>query len=201
MNQEISHHQYLALDALATFFYQEIDLPKEKFELIRPLFEEEDVPKGSLLIRQEGYSKRILFLRRGYVRCYFSNGKKEFTHWVYWKGHIINDIPSFYNLRPSKWNFMTLSDCQFFAISQENYQKINHIFPDWDSYEKRFIIKFFSVLENRISTFLSMNSRERYESLFEQHPQLFNRIPLVYIASMLGMAPETLSRIRSKAIS
>ena len=40
---------------------------------------------------------------------------------------------------------------------------------------------------------------ERYETLLETNPQLLHRAHLKHIASFLGMAPETLSRLRSKA--
>jgi CRP-like cAMP-binding protein len=39
---------------------------------------------------------------------------------------------------------------------------------------------------------------ERYQSLLQQTPQMLERVPLAYIASYLGISPETLSRIRSR---
>ncbi len=52
------------------------------------------------------------------------------------------------------------------------------------------------ILEDRIFQFLSMSSEARYKALFEQQPELFNQVPLQYLASMIEMTPETFSRIR-----
>jgi DNA-binding Lrp family transcriptional regulator len=43
-----------------------------------------------------------------------------------------------------------------------------------------------------------MSSMDKYLVLLEQDPQLFQRIPLTYIASFLGISRETLSRLRAK---
>jgi hypothetical protein len=67
--------------------------------------------------------------------------------------------------------------------------------------EKQFIAKCFLVLEDRVFSFLSLSSEERYNLLFESKKELFNQVPLNYIASMLGMTPETLSRIRKRQVS
>ncbi len=44
-----------------------------------------------------------------------------------------------------------------------------------------------------------MTAEQRYNLLFEGHRDIFNQVPLQYIASMLGMTPETISRIRQEA--
>ena len=54
------------------------------------------------------------------------------------------------------------------------------------------------VLEDRIVQHLSMSAEERFNQLFNTNPALLNEVPLQYVASMLGMTPETLSRIRKK---
>ncbi|WP_229239031.1 hypothetical protein [Emticicia sp. C21] len=64
-----------------------------------------------------------------------------------------------------------------------------------------FIAKCFTMLEDRIFSHLSMTAEERYNFFFQNNKELFNQVPLQYIASMLGMTPETFSRIRRKAIS
>ena len=53
-------------------------------------------------------------------------------------------------------------------------------------------------MEERIFTHLSMTTEERYLHFFENNKELFRQAPLQYIASMLGMTPETFSRIRNK---
>ena len=72
--------------------------------------------------------------------------------------------------------------------------------PKWVELEKMFITKCFSILEDRILQHLSLSAEERYNQLFEFNKELFNVVPLQYLASMLGMAPETLSRIRKKSM-
>ncbi len=56
----------------------------------------------------------------------------------------------------------------------------------------------FIQLEDRIFSHLSLNAEERYHQFFENNKELFNQVPLQYLASMLGMSPETFSRIRNK---
>lgn len=49
----------------------------------------------------------------------------------------------------------------------------------------------------RESAFLVENATERYLSFRKHYPKLSERVPLRYIATYLGITPESLSRIRS----
>jgi hypothetical protein len=53
-------------------------------------------------------------------------------------------------------------------------------------------------LEDKVYFSQMMSSMDKYLVLLEQDPQLFQRIPLTYIASFLGISRETLSRLRAK---
>jgi CRP-like cAMP-binding protein len=72
------------------------------------------------------------------------------------------------------------------------------VVPKWPEIEKTFIARCFTVLEDRVMTHLSLTAEERYEAFFQYNPELFNTAPSQYLASMLGMTPETFSRIRKK---
>jgi CRP-like cAMP-binding protein len=37
---------------------------------------------------------------------------------------------------------------------------------------------------------------DRYNEMLKENPEIFQRVPLVHIASYLGITPESLSRIR-----
>lgn len=52
-----------------------------------------------------------------------------------------------------------------------------------------------SMLEREIDL-LTSSPFERYNRILERSPQVFQEIPLKYIASYLRMTPETLSRLR-----
>ncbi|WP_052315400.1 hypothetical protein [Emticicia oligotrophica] len=66
--------------------------------------------------------------------------------------------------------------------------------------EKLFIVQCFMVLKERILKHLSLSAEEHYEQLFAFKKELFNQVPLQYLASMLGMTPENFSRIRKKVL-
>jgi len=93
-----------------------------------------------------------------------------------------------------------LVDTELYTITKNDYKKIGDIVSKWNELEKIFIIKCFTILEDRIFSFLSMSAEERYNFFFENNRELFNQVPLQYIASMLGMTPETFSRIRKKQL-
>ena len=91
-----------------------------------------------------------------------------------------------------------LTDTTVYTLTHSNYQQLRVKVPEWDNYEKLFLIKLMSGLENRVYTLLSMSAEERYQYLYASDSNMFNELPLQYLASMLGMTPETLSRIRAK---
>lgn len=39
---------------------------------------------------------------------------------------------------------------------------------------------------------------QRYEKLIKERPELIQKVPQKYLASLIGITPESLSRIRSK---
>ncbi|MEL7003638.1 MAG: cyclic nucleotide-binding protein, partial [Bacteroidota bacterium] len=72
---------------------------------------------------------------------------------------------------------------------------------NWNEIEKWFLAKCFMSIEDRIFSLISMSAEERYTYFLQTKPELLRQVPLQYIASILGMTPETLSRIRRKIIS
>ncbi|MEL6720410.1 MAG: cyclic nucleotide-binding protein, partial [Bacteroidota bacterium] len=123
------------------------------------------------------------------------------TQWIGSPNYFAADLRSLIFNQPTRWNMQALTNCQLYTISSENYRKIGKLVPEWETLEKNFIAKCFITLEERVFSFLSMTAEERYLALHEQDSQLFNLVPLHYLASMLGMTPETLSRIRKKLTS
>ena len=157
--------------------------------------------KGDYFLRKGKPSDRLAFLQSGILREFLDVDEKEITKWISTKGYFIVDLGSFVFNQPSRWNIQALTDCELFIIDTNDYHKLSEIVPQWLALEKLFITKCFTILEDRVLQHLSMSAEERFNQLFQFNKELFNIVPLQYLASMLGMAPETLSRLRKKKMT
>lgn len=165
---------------------------------ISTFFKPTVLKKGDYFLKTGNRSDRLGFVQSGIIREFIHNDDKEVTKWISTKGYFVVDLASFIFQLPARWNIQALTDCELYVIDNKDYLKIGQVLPRWASLEKLFIAKCFTVLEDRIITHLSMTAEERYKQLFHFNPALFNQVPLQYLASMLGMTPETLSRLRKK---
>lgn len=57
-------------------------------------------------------------------------------------------------------------------------------------------IKRLSVLQKRVIMLMSASAIQRYEHFEQTYPDIIQRVPQKMVASFLGIAPETLSKIR-----
>ena len=165
---------------------------------ISSFFKPNTLKKGDYFLKRGRYCDKLGFVQTGIVREFVSVDDKEVTKWISTKGYFVVDLSSFVFQQTARWNIQALTDCELYVIDHNDYQKIGHLIPTWTALEKLFIAKCFTVLEDRILQHLSMPAAERYNQLFNSNKELFNQVPLQYLASMLGMTPETLSRLRKK---
>lgn len=183
---------------LQSYLVDNFGFTHQEAELVISFFNTIELQKSEYLLRTNQKCNQLAFLEKGIIREYIQTDGKEITKWISTKGYFIVDLSSFLFDQPSRWNFQALTDCEFSTISKENYIKLGQQFPKWAALEKNFLAGCFIALENRIINHLSMTAEERYEYFFDNYKELFLSVPQQYLASMLGMTPETFSRIRKK---
>lgn len=173
----------------------------EELNQIGSFFRLTRLQKDDFFQKEGRYSDKLGFVKSGILREFTKINNKEITKWIATKNSFIVDISGFVFHQPAQWNLQAITDCEIYVLNKSDYPKIKEIIPDWDDLEKKFIVKCFNVLEDRVMMHISMSAEERYSHFFNSNKELFNLVPLQYIASMLGMTPETLSRLRNKVMN
>jgi len=174
-------------------------LNSQDLSVIQSYFREEQLGKNEIFTNSDEICNKLSIVKSGILRVFaLSEDGKEITQWLSTKDFFITDVMGFFFNQPSRWTIQAFTETELLTISKADYLKLCHEYPKWLEIEKRFIIKCFSMMEDRVFSHLSMTAEERYNQYFEQNKELFHQVPLQYIASVLGMTPETFSRIRRR---
>lgn len=185
---------------LSSYIQNFFGAAEDELNTISSLFHEISLEKDEFFLRKGRRSDRLGFLRSGIIREFVVIDEKEVTKWISTEGYFIVDLSGFMFQHPARWNLQALSPSELFVIELDDYRKLGKLVPRWTELEKLFLSRCFAVLEDRVLSHLSMSAEERYRQLFAYNKEIFNQVPLQYLASMLGMTPETFSRIRKKML-
>ncbi|MDB5016121.1 MAG: Crp/Fnr family transcriptional regulator [Mucilaginibacter sp.] len=189
------------MNELENYIHHYFSISPDDCKKVSALFKTETLNKGDFYLKSGKLCDKMSFIQQGILRIYVSQPGGEVTQWIGTGGFFITDISSFIFRNPSRFNVQALADTRLFTISHQQYLTLGTLVPKWNEFEKLFICSCFVMLENRVFDLISLSAEERYSQLFGQNRELFNQVPLQYLASMLGMTPETFSRIRRKMIS
>ncbi len=173
-------------------------LSNREVAFIRPYFQEEKLQKNEFFTQTDKTCDKLSFVKSGILRIYTLSDGKEITQWISTQNFLLTEVMGFFFNQPNRWAIQALTETELLSITKTNYLKLCQEFPKWNEIEKQLIMKCFMMMEDRIFSHLSMTAEERYELYFQQNKKLFNQVPLQYIASLLGMTAETLSRIRKR---
>ena len=103
---------------------------------------------------------------------------------------------SFISGEQALFNIQAIETSELILLSKENFQKVCETIPVFERFYRMLIQNAYVHSQKRISRIYKNSAEERYLNLIKEHPEIIQRIPQHYIASYLGIKPQSLSRIR-----
>jgi len=186
---------------LANCISEQVSITDTNLNDITAYFEPLNLEAGEKFAEPGRLCRKMAYIYSGVLRMYnFAEGK-EITLWIGSKNRFITDLRSFIHKEPGRWFIEAVEPAQLMTITRENHYSLIRKYHEWIEFDNRLLTSAYTIIEDRMFSHLYMSADERFNELFDTEPELFNKVPLKQIASMLAMTPETLSRLRAKKSS
>lgn len=157
--------------------------------------------KGERILDEGEVCRSMLYLEKGLTRQFYFKYDKDLTEHIAYEGGVVICLESYLKEEPTRLMIETLEPTIAWDIPKDKIEELalkDAEIGVW--YRKLFEA---SLIESQVKadTLRFEPVHERYNKLLQLHPEILKRAPLVYIASLLQMTPETLSRVRSASLN
>lgn len=181
---------------------QKTPLSEVDRQLLTIAFEPVLLPKHKIIEEEGKIPQYLYFIISGYLRLFHYNEKgDEITTHINCPPGFFTSYANFINQTKSSENVECITEAELLRITKSD---LDQLIAKSDAM-KSFSIAVFqdSILynETRATDLATLSAEQRYRKLIKNYPDILHNVPIQYIASFLGMKPESLSRIRRKIIN
>lgn len=173
-------------------------ISERSWKLIENITSFQTLKKGEALLRNGEVAKNLHFIAKGALRAFITDEEGNFYNKnLFLENYLAGSKVSLMLQTPSNFTIEALEDSIVININYKKYIEAINENDDLKNFyiahlERHWIIE----KEQREVALVMQNATERYVTLLEKHPDIADRVPLLHIASHLGITPTQLSRIR-----
>lgn len=165
---------------------------------LREFAELRSYEKNELIFTEGNISNEIYFVTKGCVRLFYNVDGSDKTAFFYTQGKFICAGESYtFNLSAIE-NYQALEDTELIVLSKVAIEELLAISSRFEVIARIATENELITCQKMIASFITKSAEERYVDLLNNQGELFQRVPQQYIASFLGVSPETLSRIKAR---
>ena len=177
------------------------ELSSREMDLIKRFFVQNTVSRNTVLEEQGKVPEFLYFVVSGYMRLflYDTEGEEQTTYLCTSKDFIAS-FSSLINRTKATENVECITDCELFKISYSDTKALITESEIFKEFSVKMFEKAISYSSVRANDLVMLTAEQRYQKILSEKPHFLQNVPLQYIASYLGMKPQSLSRIRKQAI-
>ncbi|GAB3796558.1 Crp/Fnr family transcriptional regulator [Spirosoma humi] len=177
---------------------QIIRLSEDEAHLIKQLFTEKKLKKGEHFLREGQVCHSVAMISAGLVRYYMNEDGNEGTYYFSREGEFVCDYESFLPQSPSNKNIQALEDTSLYLVSHAGLQRIYQGVEQGERLGRLAIEQVFVTVLQQLSSFYKDSPELRYQRFLTTFSAISQRVSQYYIASYVGIKPQSLSRIRKR---
>jgi CRP-like cAMP-binding protein len=153
--------------------------------------------KGEYFAREGTISKYLGFVDKGFLQYFVNLDGVEKTTYSVGPNNFAASLVSFLKQVPAKENIRAAINSELWVLDKQGLNHLQEKIPAFKSFYVELLEwQICCIDESRLDA-LILNAQQRYEKMIDKEPALIQQIPLQYLASILGVTPRHLSRIRN----
>ena len=157
------------------------------------------VHRGDLILEEGQICRYLYFLEEGLLRFFVWRDGRDVSKFFTAAPYCFTSQRSFTARQPARENIEALEDSILWRISQEDAFKLLEV-SAWSDFVRKLIQEVQFNTEEILEALQNETAESRYQKMLDNGDELLQRVPLKHLASYLGIAPQSLSRIRKKLL-
>lgn len=185
---------------LLAYIHELTSCSEESWALLQPVLTPMTFKKGAYLLQEGAVCNSLFYIDKGYCRSFYLKDGIEKNTAFYFEQDIATNINSFGSGEKSAYAIIACEPIHVVAFDKQKLFEVSRQVPEIEALGRKCIRRFATRQEEHANLFKLYTAQERYEWLEQHQPQMLQRISLTQLSSYLGIARETLSRIRKRRI-
>lgn len=180
---------------LRSFIKSQVHISDDDLQIILSHFQERTIDKDRFLIKKGQIVTSYYFIKSGGLRIYLDKYDKQITGWLAFPNDFFTELNSLKSGQPTLFNIQAIESSTLLSIDKSQMELLYKQFSSWQQFGRQIWENAFLKVINGILGYQTMTDEERYLSMMKQS-DLLQKVPLKQLASYLGIAQTSLSRIR-----
>lgn len=152
--------------------------------------------KGTLLTKEGELSHYIYYIEKGMLRLFYNKNQRELTEHIVHENQIAICLESYLSNTPTNLMIETLETSIIWTIDKNGFLRLSEESYEISTLYRKIFEELALEAKQQADLLRFETAQDRYKKFKNKFPEVVRRAPLTYIASLLQMTPETLSRIR-----
>jgi CRP-like cAMP-binding protein len=109
----------------------------------------------------------------------------------------VASLLSYITETPARENIRALTNSVLWVIQKNDVVELQNQIPKFKDFYIKLIEWQICCIDKAKFDLITLTAEQRYQKVITEEPELLQQVPLQYIASMLGITPRHLSRLRN----
>lgn len=173
------------------------NIAENEWKAVEKCLVKKQYKRGENILETGKICRKLYFLESGFLRYFIFKNGEELTKYFTDPPYCFTVQRSLTNETPSEDTIQALEDSIIWEMNKEDAFALFK-YANWSTFIRKLIqeVQFFT--EQILEEVQSQTAEERYIKMVEEQSVLLSKVPLKHLASYLGIAPQSLSRIRKK---